>query len=72
MAQPTVFSQVVELVPRTEFEAIVARHDGDARVRSLDCWTWFGSLSSAPETGPKFFAFSMGVLILQKSFVINS
>ncbi|MEK6706766.1 MAG: DUF4372 domain-containing protein [Bdellovibrionota bacterium] len=30
MAQPTVFSQLIKLIPRTEFESIVARHDGDA------------------------------------------
>jgi putative transposase len=44
VARPTVFSQVIQLIPRTEFAAIVARHDGDARVRSLDSWTWFGAL----------------------------
>jgi putative transposase len=44
MASPTVFSQVVQLIPRAEFEAIVARYDGDARTRSLDCWSWFGAL----------------------------
>ena len=44
MAFPTVFSQVIQLIPRTEFEAIVARHGGNKRVRSLDCWTWFGAL----------------------------
>lgn len=44
MASPTVFSQVIQLIPRTEFEAIVARYNGDARTRSLDCWSWFGAL----------------------------
>lgn len=33
MAFPTVFSQVIQLIPRTEFEAIVARHNGDARCK---------------------------------------
>jgi hypothetical protein len=51
LAQPTVFSQLIKLVPRSEFEAIVARHNGDARVRSLDCWTWFGSLLFGQMTG---------------------
>ena len=51
MAQPTVFSQLIKLIPRTEFEAIVARHGGDARVRSLNCWTWFGSLLFGQMTG---------------------
>lgn len=51
MAQPTVFSQLIKLVPRTEFEALVAKYDGDARVRSLDCWTWFGALLFGQMTG---------------------
>lgn len=51
MAQPTVFSQLVKLVPRTEFESMVARHNGDARVRTLDCWTWFGALLFGQMTG---------------------
>ena len=44
MAFPTVFSQVIQLIPRNEFESIVNRHAGDARTRSLNCWTWFGAL----------------------------
>lgn len=51
MPQSTVFSQLIKLVPRTEFEALVARYDGDARVRSLDCWTWFGALLFGQMTG---------------------
>ena len=51
MGQSTVFSQLIKLIPRTEFESIVARHDGDARVRSLNCWTWFGSLLFGQMTG---------------------
>jgi putative transposase len=44
LATPTVFSQVIQLIPRTEFVAVVTRHNGDARTRSLDCWSWFGAL----------------------------
>jgi hypothetical protein len=51
VAQPTVFSQLIKLVPRTQFQEFVARHGGDARVRSLDCWTWFGSLLFGQMTG---------------------
>ena len=51
MAQPTVFSKLIKLIPRTEFEALVAKYNGDARVRSLDCWTWFGSLLFGQMTG---------------------
>jgi putative transposase len=51
LGQPTVFSQLVKIVPRTEFESMVARHNGDARVRSLTCWTWFGALLFGQMTG---------------------
>ena len=51
MAQPTVFSQVINLIPRTEFESLVTKYGGDARVRSLDCWTWFGALLFGQMTG---------------------
>ena len=44
MAFSTVFYQVVKLIPRTEFESIVAKHNGNHRVRALDCWTWFNAL----------------------------
>lgn len=51
MAQPTVFSQLIKLIPRTQFQEFVVRHDGDKRVRSLDCWSWFGSLLFGQMTG---------------------
>ena len=44
MAFSTVFHQIVKLIPRTEFEAIVAKYNGDHRVRTLDCWTWYNAL----------------------------
>ena len=44
MAFSTVFEQIVKIIPRTEFQAIVNRHNGDHRVRTLDCWTQFGAL----------------------------
>jgi len=51
MAQPIVFEQVIKLIPRIEFESIVAKNQGDHRVRNLDCWTWFGSLLFGELTG---------------------
>ena len=51
MAQSTVFSQHIKLIPRTELQGLVAKYDGDARVRSLDCWTWFGSVLFGQMTG---------------------
>lgn len=51
MAFPTVFSQVVKLIPRTEFERIVAKYDADRGVRTLDHWTWLGALLFGQLTG---------------------
>lgn len=51
MSQSTVFSQMIKLIPRTEFQSIVHRHNGDKGLRSLDCWTWFGSLLFGQLTG---------------------
>lgn len=44
MGQNTVFHQIVKLIPRSAFQSWVTTHEGDKGVRTLDCWTWFGSL----------------------------
>jgi putative transposase len=44
MAKISVFSQIIKLIPRSQFEEAVAKYNGDKRTRSLNCWTWFGSL----------------------------
>lgn len=51
MGQSTVFSQVIKLIPRIEFESYVDKFDGDHGTRSLDCWTWFGALLFGQLTG---------------------
>jgi len=51
MAFPTVFSQVIPLVPRTEFQSWVTKHGADKRTRKLDSWTWFGALLFGQLTG---------------------
>ncbi len=51
MAQSTVFSQVIKLVPRSEFQTWVAKHDADKGVRTLDSWTWFGAMLCGQLTG---------------------
>ena len=51
MAQNTVFSQIIKLIPRTQFESIVHKHNADKKVRTLNCWTWFGSLLFGQLTG---------------------
>ena len=37
----TVFSQIMQLIPRREFNEIVTRHKGDYRVRNLSCHDQF-------------------------------
>ena len=51
MGQSTIFSQVIKLISRSEFESIVTRHSGNKGLRSLDCWTWFGALLFGQHTG---------------------
>jgi hypothetical protein len=51
MSQSTVFSQVIKLISRTQFESIVHKHNGDKGLRSLNCWTWFGALLFGQLTG---------------------
>ncbi|MBL7556170.1 MAG: DUF4372 domain-containing protein [Bdellovibrionaceae bacterium] len=48
MAQSTVFEQIIKLIPRTQFQSIVARHDADKFTRTMDSWTRnFGKLWTA-------------------------
>ena len=51
MSVPTVFSQVIQLIPRAHFQSWVTKHDADKRTRKLDSWTWFGSLLFGQLTG---------------------
>ena len=51
MGQSTVFSQVIKIISRNDFEAIVLNHNGNKGLRSLDCWTWFGALLFGQLTG---------------------
>jgi len=37
----TIFSQLMEIVPKYEFRKIVQRHNGNRRVRKLTCWQQF-------------------------------
>jgi putative transposase len=47
----TVLSQVLQFLPKVQFQEFVRKHDGDHRVRKLDCWTWFGALLFGQLTG---------------------
>jgi hypothetical protein len=46
-AGKTLFAQIMDLVPWTGFRWIVARYDGDRRVRTLDCAEQFRVLAFA-------------------------
>lgn len=51
MAKTTIFSQIIKLIPRSHFESLVHKHEGDKGIRTLNCWTWFGSLLFSQLTG---------------------
>ena len=46
----TVFSQLMDLVPRHEFRQIVRRHKGERRVRRFSCWDQFSAMAFAQLT----------------------
>lgn len=41
---PTVFAQILRLIPRTEFEKLAREHGGQKGVRSFSCWAQLGCL----------------------------
>jgi putative transposase len=51
LSQNIVFAQVLKLIPRTIFQEIVATHNADKGLRTMNSWTWFGSLLFGQLTG---------------------
>jgi len=47
----TIFHQLLKFIPRSQFDAVVNRYDGDRRVRSLSCWKQFTVLLYAQFSG---------------------
>jgi hypothetical protein len=47
----TVFVQIMQLVPRYEFNKSVRRHQGNQGVRSFACWSQFPYMAYAQLTG---------------------
>ena len=47
----TIFHQLLRHIPRHRFEAVVRRHEGDRRVRTLSCWTQFTVMLFAQLSG---------------------
>ena len=40
----SLFRQVLDLIPKREFEEIVMKHNGDKRKQSFDSWAHFVSM----------------------------
>lgn len=36
---PTIFSQILAVIPRERFQSIVERYHGDYHVRTFSCWS---------------------------------
>lgn len=51
MGQNTVFEQVIKLIPRTIFQQAVNCIVADKGLRTMNSWTWFGSLLFGQLTG---------------------
>lgn len=49
--QNTIFHALLKTIPRSRFEAIVRRHEGDYRVRQLSCWSQFVAMLYAQLSG---------------------
>ena len=47
----SVFSQLLQWIPRHEFQQEVDRYQGDKRVRRLPSWSWFVGLLFGQLTG---------------------
>jgi putative transposase len=47
----TVFEQLLNYIPRHEFQSSVRRHESDRNSRRLSTWTWFGALLFGQLTG---------------------
>jgi len=47
----TVYSQILKLVPRHEFEGVAKKHDGHRRKDAMSRWTQFIAMSTAQLTG---------------------
>jgi Transposase DDE domain/Domain of unknown function (DUF4372) len=49
--RPTVLNQLLDFIPRHEFQRAVSKVNGDKRVRTLSCWTQFVALLFGQLTG---------------------
>lgn len=71
MPKISVFPQIIKLIPRSHFESIVHKHDGDKGTRTLNSWTWFGALMFSQLSGHDSIralerVFSIGNLEMKK------
>jgi len=47
----TIFSQLMDFLPRYEFRLCVQRYNGNYKVKSFSCWDQFLSMAFAQLTG---------------------
>ena len=47
----TIFSQILKLVPRHEFNMLAKKHDGSRRSDAMNRWTQFVAMSTAQLVG---------------------
>ena len=40
----SLFRQILDLVPKHEFEKIIMKHNGDKHKQTFDCWAHFVSM----------------------------
>ena len=67
----TLFREVLQWIPRHEFQAIVNRHDGDKRTRNLKCWGQFVSLLFGQLTGHNALRSMVTALNTQVQFLYH-
>jgi hypothetical protein len=65
----TLFKEVLQFIPRHEFQSIVNRYEGDKRTRTLTCWSQFGALLFGQLTGHNALRSIVTALQTQKQFL---
>ncbi len=67
----TLFSQVLQFIPRHEFQKAVVRHFGDKGVRTLTCWGQFATLLFGQITGHSSIRSMITAINTQEHFLYH-
>jgi hypothetical protein len=65
------FKEVLQFIPRHEFQKIVNRYDGDKRTRKLNCWTQFVSILFGQLTGHNALRSIVSALKTQSQYLYH-